>query len=443
MNVVIENLENQAALVKVSVSESDYKEAVEKSLKAYKKKANVPGFRPGMVPMSIVNKMYKKGVTAEESYRTASVAMMKHMQDNNIEFLGEPLPAESQPALDFDTQADFEFHFEIGIAPKVEVDLSKLELTRYKISIDDKMRQGYKENYLRRFGKLVDKDIVTKEEAISGTLSNDDMTIEDAYVGLISMTEEERAPFIGKKVGDVMNVNVNELYKTASQRASILSVKEEELDSINPEFTFTITRIRNFEAPELNEELFKEAFPNGDVTSEEQFNTMVEESLTKDLARETNYKFIDDTRSSLIKAAEMTLPESFLKKWLFTINEGKFTMEQIESEFSSFADMMTFDMLKRKFTAEASLQVAPEEAKDEAKALAAQQFAYYGMPNVDDDMLSNYADTIMANKEEANKIYERLSETKVIDYVASKAKVSEKSITVEEFAKMVNPESAK
>lgn len=439
MNVVLENQASQAALIKISVELADYGAAVEKSLKTYKKKANVPGFRPGMVPMGIINKMYKKGAIAEEAYRTASSALMKHLQDNNINILGEPLPSEGQPALDFDNDTTFEFHFEIGIAPEINVDLANLELTRYVIAIDEKMRKGYTDNYLRRFGKLVDKDIVTKEEAVEGTLSNEEMSIEDAYVGLISMTDEERAPFIDKKVGDVISVNVNDLYKTPSQRASILSLKEEELEGINPEFTYTITRIRSFEAPELNEELFKEAFPNGEVTTTEQFDAMIESNLTKDLARETAYKFIDDTKAILTKAANLELPKEFLKKWLFTVNEGKFTMEQIDAEFDSFLDMMSFDILKRHYTEEGQLTITAEEAKAEAKALAAQQFAYYGMPVNDDAMLSNYADTIISNKDEARKIYERLSETKVIDYVASKAKIEEKSITVEEFGKMVNP----
>lgn len=439
MEIVLENLENQGTVVKVKVCELDYVNAVNNALKNYKKSANIPGFRPGMVPMGIINKMYKKGATAEEAYRAASTAMMTHFKDNNIEILGEPLPADSQPELDFDTQTDFEFHFEIGISPEVNLDFSKIEIDKYVISIDDKMRSGYVDNYLRRFGSLVDKDEVTAEEALTVTLSNDDMDIEDAYVGLVGMNEEERAPFIGKKVGDVMEINVNELYKTPSQRASILSLKEEELEGINPNFTLTIVRIRNFEIPELNEELFKQAFPDGSVTTKEQFDAVIDSNLTNDLAREAKNKFVDDCREALVGAAGMSLPEPFLKKWLLAVNEGKFTMEDIEKEFSAFLDMMSFDILKRKIAQEASLEITKEDAKEEAKNLAKTQFAQYGMANVEEDMLSNYADTILENKEEARKIYERVGEMKIIDYVAAKANINEKSITVEEFVSMVNP----
>ncbi|MFI3267677.1 MAG: trigger factor [Rikenellaceae bacterium] len=442
MNVVLENLENQGAIVKVTVSEADYKETVTKALKDYRKKANVPGFRPGMVPMGIINKMYKKGVTAEEAYKAASSSMMTYFQDNKINILGEPLPADSQPALDFDTQTEFEFHFEIGMAPEVNLDLAQVEIEKFVVSVDDKMRKGYSENYLRRFGSLVDKDTVSNEEALTVTLSNDEMDIEDAYVGLIGMSEEEKAPFIGKVVGDTMEVNVNELYKSPSQRASILSVKEEELADINPNFTLNITRIRNFETPELNEELFAQAFPDGSVKTEEQFNEVVENNLKNDLARETRFKFADDAKNAVVAAAGLTLPEPFLKKWLFAINENKFTMEEIEAEFASFVDMMSYDILKRKFVEDAKLEITQEDVKGEAKALAAAQFAQYGMANVEEDMLNNYADTILGNKEEARKIYERVGDMKIVNYIESVAKINEKTITVEEFAQMVNPAAA-
>ncbi|MEG0500541.1 MAG: trigger factor, partial [Rikenellaceae bacterium] len=259
MIIVKENLENQVELIKVTVEAADYATTVENALKNYKKKANIPGFRPGMVPMGVIKKMYYKGVLAEETYRIASYECYKYMQDNKIEFLGDPIPAASQPALDFDTMESFEFHFKVGVASPIKLDLNKLSLKKYKLAINDELREGYKNNLLNRFGQLVDVDVVSKDEAVSVTLKQEDMTIEDAYVGLISMSDEERAPFIGKKVGDVMEVNVNELYKSPSQRASILSMKEEELANLNPLFTLTITRIRKFALPTLTPEFFEEA----------------------------------------------------------------------------------------------------------------------------------------------------------------------------------------
>ncbi|MEG1935788.1 MAG: trigger factor, partial [Rikenellaceae bacterium] len=197
------------------------------------------------------------GVTAEESYRIASKGVFDYLQENKIEIIGDPIPSEKQSELDFENESEFEFAFEVGLAPEINIDLSKLTLSKYDIQSDNEVITNFKDSYMRRFGKLVDKDIVTLDEALSVSLDNDNTSVEDAYVGLISMSEEDRKPFIGKKTGDKMEVNINDLYKAPSQRASILSVKEEELEGINPLFNLTITRIRKFENPELNEEFFK------------------------------------------------------------------------------------------------------------------------------------------------------------------------------------------
>lgn len=435
MNIVRENLENQSELLKVTVTPADYGQAVENALKNYRKKADMPGFRKGMVPMSVIHKMYRKGVTAEEAYRAASNAAFKHLEDNGVKTLGDMMPSDSQPELDFENGTDFEFRFEIGLAPEVNLPLSKKDkVEKLTIAVDDKMREGYKNNYLRRFGKLEDVERAESDEALSVTLTQPDgLTVEDAYVGLIGMSEEERRPFLGKKAGDTLQVNVNELYKTPSQRASVLGVKENELEGINPEFTLTVNRIRKFVNPELNEAFFKEAFPAGDVTDAQQFDAKIEAQITADLEREAGYKFIDDVRRLAVEKAGLTLPEPFLKKWLYAVNEGKFTAEAIEKEFPSFAEAMKWDLIKRHFTETEKLEVSEADARTEAKALAMMQFSYYGMHSVADDMLENYANSMLGNKEEARKIYDRLYERKVTDAIAGMVTVKEKTVTAEEF----------
>ncbi|UKI40055.1 MAG: trigger factor family protein [Alistipes putredinis] len=217
------------------MSEADYGEAVEKSLREYRRKANIPGFRPGMVPMGIIKKMYGKGVTAEQAYRTATNKCFEYVEEQKIDFIGDIIPSDNQPELDFDNNTEHEFHFELGLAPKVDIQLGESDkITYYKIKVSKEMKEAYRSNFLRRFGRLVDVDSVEKDEALTVTLDNDDMKIEDAYVGLISMDDEQRAPFIGKKTGDQMDVNINELYKNPAQRASMLQVKEAELKRHQP-----------------------------------------------------------------------------------------------------------------------------------------------------------------------------------------------------------------
>lgn len=437
MNIVRENLEDGTTLLKATVGEADYNEAVDKALRTYKRKANVPGFRPGMVPMSIINKMYRKGVVAEEAYRTASKGCFDYIEKEKLTLVGDMIPSDKQQPLDFDNDTEYEFAFEVGIAPEINIALSKKDkVKKYAIAIEDKMRDGYRGNFTRRFGKLVDVDSVETEDALTVTLDQPEMKIEEAYVGLIGMSDAARKPFLGKKVGDTMEVDVNELYPNPAQRAAILQVKEPELEGINPKFTLTITKIRRFTEPELNEEFFKMAFPEGNVKTAEEFAQYIDVQILRDLKREADYLFTLDVRKLLLDKANLTLPAAFLKRWLYTINEGKFSMEEIEKDFDKFLDMMKWNLVQKHYVNELKLEVTPEEATEEAKAMAAQQFAYYGMSQVADDMLANYAKSILENKEESRKVYEKIFEQKVIDAVVSQITVSDATVTAEEFAKL-------
>ena len=409
--------------MKVVVDTNDYGEAVDKQLREMKRKANIPGFRPGMVPMGIVKKMYGKGILAEQSYRTASNAVFEYLQKEKI---------------DFDNNTEFEFLFEIGEAPKIDMTLSaeKDKLTYNKIKVDKKMHEDYRSNYLRRYGRLVDVETVEKDEALNVTLDNGELRIEEAYVGLISMSEQERAPFIGKQVGYKTQVDINELYKKPEQRAAVLQVKAEELEGINPKFELEITKIRRFADPELNEEFFKMAFPAGNVTSEKEFDKFIDEDIERELKRETDYLFTMQLRDYILDKAALAMPVEFLKRWLYVINEGKFSREDIEKDFDQFLKMFTWNYLQKHFIEQGQLTVTADEAMEEAKVFAQAQFAQYGMPSAPAEMLENFAKQIMENKEQQSKVYEKLYEVKVVEYLKSQIKVSEKSISADDFAKL-------
>ena len=437
MNITREQREGGISVLKVVVNEADYGQAVESQLREYKRKANIPGFRPGMVPMGIVKKMYGKGVLAEQSYRVASNSVFEYLQNEKIDYVGDVIPSEEQGEFDFDNGTEFEFMFEIGEAPKIDLTLSaKDKVTYSKIKVDKKMHGEYRSNYLRRYGRLIDVDKVEKDEALNVTLDNGDMRIEEAYVGLISMTDEERKEWKGKKVGYKTTVNINELYKKPEQRAAILSVKEEELESIKPEFELEITKIRRFADPELNEEFFKMAFPAGNVTSEEELDKFIDEEIERELKRECDFMFANQMRKFIIEKAGLQMPEEFLKRWLYVINEGKFSREEIEKDFAAFINMFTWNYLQKHFITEGDIKVTPEEAKAEAMSFAQMQFAQYGMPSAPADMLEGFAKQIMDNKEQLQKIYEKLFEEKVVEYLRGKIKVTEKAVSAEEFAKL-------
>ena len=438
MNITREQREVGTSLLKVVVNEQDYGEAVEKMLREYKRKANIPGFRPGMVPMGVVRKMYGKGAVAEQAYKIASNSVFEYLQKEGIDYVGDVIPSDEQGDFDFENNTEHEFMFEIGEAPKIEVALSKDDkLTYNKIKVDAQMIEGYKDNYLRRYGRLVDVEAVAKDEALTVALDNGEIAVDDAYVGLISMSDEERAAFLGKKVGDKMEVDVNELYKSASQRAAILKVKEEEeLESINPKFTLEIKQIRQFANPELNEEFFKMAFPAGNITSEAELDKFLNSEIETELGREADFLFTIRVRNFLMEKLALQMPADFLKRWLYVINEGKFTKEDIEKDFDAFLKMFTWNYIQKHFIQTYELRVSDEEAQAEAKEFAKAQFAQYGMPSAPEEMIENFSKQILENKEQGQKIYEKLYEAKVVEYVKSQIKVSNKSVSAEEFAKL-------
>ena len=439
MNITREQRDGGVSILKIVVNEADYGQAVENQLRDYKRKANVPGFRPGMVPMGIIKKMYGKHVVAEQSYHLASNSAFEYLKKENIDYVGDIIPSEEQGAFDFENNTEFEFVFEFGEAPKIDLNLTEKDKLVYsKIKVDKKMQSEYRTNYLRRYGRLVEVDKVANDEALNVTLDNGDIRIEEAYVGLISMTEEERKEWKNKKVGYKTKVNINELYKKPEQRAAILSVKEAELEGINPEFELEITKIRRFADPELNEEFFKMAFPAGNVTSEEELDKFFAEEIERELKRETDFMFVNVVRNFIVEKANLQMPEEFLKRWLYVINEGKFSREEIEKDFEAFIKMFTWNYLQKHIVTEANLSVSPEEAKAEAMSFAQMQFAQYGMPSAPADMLENFAKQIMDNKEQLQKIYEKLYEEKVVEYIRGKVKVTEKAISAEEFAKIAS-----
>lgn len=444
MKVTRADQKGQTSLLTVAVQKADYAENVEKQLKDYRKKANVPGFRVGMAPRSLIEKMYGRQTLVDTAYRLATDAAFEFLKDEKIDPIGDLMPAEDQPKIDFDKQEDFEFIFEIGLAPEVNIDYStKDKIEKLVVTADEQMVKGYTDNFLRRYGKLVDVDTVVAQEAISCTLDNSDMRLEDAYVGLISMNDDERKPFVGKKVGDKMTVDINELYKDPKQRAAILSVDQKELDGVNPQFEMEITKIRAFENPEIDAEFLAMAFPEGDVATKKDFEAKMVMEVEAELASQTEFKWEDNVRDLALVKANLSLPEEFLARWLFTINEGKFTKEQVAEELPQFIDMMRWDLIKRKIAQVENIEVKQEDVLSQAKSMALAQFRHYGMATVADDMLDNYAKQILSNKDEARKIFDQVGQKRVIDAIAAKVTVRVKKVTVEEFSKIMESQKAK
>lgn len=437
MSVVKENLEKQVELLKVVLTPEEYGPVVDKQLKGYAKKANIPGFRVGHVPMSVIKKMYYKGLLAEESYRMASEQVFQFIQDNNIDTIAEPMPSGTQPDLDFETPTTLEFHFKVAVAPEININIADTTLEKVSITADDNMKKDYRENYMRRYAQMKNVDEVVKDEAVMADFEQDGTTIEEVYIGLVSMEETDRKPFIGKKVGDTMTVNITTLFPDEERRAGALKMKAEEVKELKDTFNITIKEIKGLGYPELNEEFFKMAFPQGDVKNEADFDKMLDENLAKELEREAKFYFMTTTREKLMEMAGITLPEAFLREWIVAVNHEKFTDEQIDADFPQYLEIVRWGLIQKKFVKEADLKVTKEEIIDEAKNTARMQFAQYGLPNVEESMVERFAQQMLGNETEIRKINEALYETKVMDWFEANAKIKTKKVTVDQFKKLV------
>lgn len=271
MNIAKENVDALNAVLKINIEPSDYEENLAKALANFRKNAKIDGFRPGKVPAGIINKMYRKPALVEEINKLVSEAISGYLKDSDTKVLGEPLSSESQTLIDWDNDTAFEFAFDLGLAPAVDIKLSKRDkVNYYTIAIDEEIRSSYITNYQRRFGKLTDVDTVEgKEDFLRGNLSQaGGISIENAAFSLRQISNEEfKSQIAGKAKGDTFEFDVNEIFENETDRAALLNIKKEELANINPAFSFTITEIKNFENADVNQELFDKAFGEGNVTS--------------------------------------------------------------------------------------------------------------------------------------------------------------------------------
>lgn len=335
MNVSLKNIDAVSGIVKLEIVKADYAEQVEKSLRNFRQKANVPGFRKGMVPMGMVKKMYGKHVLVEEVNKLVSDKLYNYIRESKLNILGEPMPNESeQQPINFDTQEDFEFCFDIAIAPEINIELSKNDkLPYYQVDIDEEMMSQQIDAYTSNFGTYDKVDEVEEKDMVKGTVAELEngspkeggIVVEDAVLMPAYMKDEaEKAKFVGAKVNSVIVFNPNKAYEGAeAEISSFLKVDKEAVAGITGDFSFEITEITRHKNAELNQELFDKVFGEGVVNSEEEFKNKIKEALTDQFTPQSDYKFLLDAREVLVqKAGELKFADDMLKRWLVATNEN-------------------------------------------------------------------------------------------------------------------------
>ena len=424
----------------VSIDKADAQDKKKKALSEYRKKAEIRGFRKGMAPMSLIEKMHGVQALVEGVNQLISEGINNHIAENKLNILGEPLPnEEKQKEINWESDENYEFVFDIALAPKVEFTLdSNDKIVSYNVAVSEEAKKAYKSNMLKQFGKLENTDVIKEEDFIIADLEQGENKVEGTYVTLRQMAQEAKGQFLGKKPGDSFEVNVNETFVNETDRAALLKVKKDELATVEPMWKVTVKEVKTFVEAEQTQDLYDRMFGEGVVTDEAGFDAKIEERIAQEYKQEADFRFVLDAREYLLNKNNIELPEEFMKKWLFTINEGKFTMEDIEKDFALFCKDFRWQMISQYIMREQKMEITREEVLAVAKQMAKYQFAMYGLNDVPEEQLNSYAESILANEKEGRRIVEKTEQDKVIGYVKSVVTLEEKEISIEDLQAMNN-----
>lgn len=442
MKVTQKQAEDLTLMVSLTIGNDDYAPKIKKILGDYRRNADIKGFRKGMAPMSMIEKMHGQSAMVDAVNNLISEGLNNFINDNKLNIIGEPLANETeQKPVSWKAGEDMEFIFDIALAPKVDIALSADDkIVYYEADLSKDEIAKYKSNVMRQFGQLgVAESIDQEEDFIIADLIQGENRVEGTYVALRSIEDKKiKKQFMGKRAGDEIEVDVNKTFTNEADRAALLKIKKEELSTVEPMWKIIVKEVKRFVEPEINQDLFNKMFGEGVVTNEEGLDAKIVERMKAEYAQESDYRFMLDARDYLIEKAAITVPENFLKRWLFTANEGKFSMEEIEKDFGLFIKDFRWQMIRQYFVKEQKLDVNREDLLAQAKSIAAYQFAMYGLPNVPEEQLNQYAESLLSNEKEGRRIFDKVEEDKVIGYVRSVVKLDKKSVSVEKLREMTN-----
>ena len=419
----------------LTVAKEDYAENKKKRLNEYRKKAEFKGFRKGMVPMSLVEKMYGGNALVDSVNDVIAEALNNFIKENNLKVLGEPLPSEDTPHNVWEDGNDFNFKFDLAQNPEVSFELSSAdEVPYYTITVTEAAKKEMKENILKQYGSLEEGKKAKADDFLIVDFEQGDLKVEGTYVAIRSIAEAAKAAFVGVKAGDVLDVNVNEAFENETDRAAMLKVSKDELAGIEPMFKMTVKNVKTFVNAPLTEETFEKAFG---VKTEAEFDAKIEERIRAEYAQEADFRFNKDARNFLVEKANVTVAENFLKRWIYVINDGKFTMEDIEKEWDLFIVDYKWQMVRSYLMEKYNVKVEEADLLASAKGFAAYQFAMYGMNNVPEEQLEAFAKNILSQEEQGRRILDQVENEKTVAAVREVVTLKKKKISVEKFRELV------
>ncbi len=442
MNVVRTDIDAVNASLTVQIAKADCNEELDKELRNYKKKANIPGFRPGMVPMGMVKKMYGKYALVNIVNQKISDALYEYIKENNLQILGEPLPNEGeQKEVDLDNDETFEYVFDIALAPEVNVSLDKkTKIDYYDIEVSAEMVDNQVKAYTGRFGSYEPVEVVEEKDMLKGSVRevNGATEVADAVLCPAYMkNDEQKALFVGAKKGDKVTFSPAVAYdNNEAEIASFLKIKKEEVANLTAEFEFTIAEITRYNESPVDQTLFDKVFGENAVKSEAEFRAKIEENIQESLRSNSDYKFALDAKAVLTKKLDkVVFPEAFLKRWVLATNKNM-TAETLDKEFPAMLNELKWQVVCDKVAKDNEIKIEESDVVAQAKAATKAQFAQYGMMNIPEDVLENYAKETLKKEDARKHLLEKALEDKIVVAIKNAVKVERKKISVEDFGKL-------
>jgi len=449
MNISQEKIDNLNAVLKINIDPADYTPRVDKAIKDQAKKAKIPGFRPGMVPPSHIKRMYGKSILVDEINNLLSDTLNKYIEDEKLEVLGQPLPktGEDTKEYNWDFADNFEFNYEVGLAPEFDITFSaKDKLTDYVIKVDDETLESRIKNIRKSYGKMTNPDVSADDDVLYAELvqlSPDGSVFEDGITNTTSVRldqvqdEKVKRSLIGLKKDDVVTLDVQKAYNNDATRiAAILKIDEDAAADLKSNFQLTVKNVNRLAEADLDQEFFDKLFGEGVVTDEAGFRAKITEELEAMMVQDSERKLQDEIYHYAIDKVQFNLPDEFLKRWLRATNE-KLSEDELQGGYNDFAQNLKWTLIENKIIKDNNIDIKYDEVFALAKQRLAQQFQMYSPQPIAEDQLAQYTVQYLQNKENANKIFEELKALKVFDYVKSVVTLNKKDIGFTDFNKLV------
>ena len=441
MKINQSELKDLMAVVSITIEPADYQEEVAKQLKEVRHKAQMPGFRPGMVPAGLVKKMYGKGILADVLNKKVGEGLQKHIEDNKLNILGDPLPNnELTQNIDLDHEETFTFAFDIAVAPEFDAKLTgKNKLTEYVIDVTDEMVDNQIKAYTERYGEYIQAEEVAEGDIVKGLAKqvDGDIVKEGAILNPSYMKQKtQQKKFYGAKKGDVITFNPTKAFDSAVEVSSLLGITKEQAEALTSDFTFEIQEITRHTTAAIDGELFAKVYGENTIKDEAEFRAKVRAEIEANMAEDSKYKFGLDAKEAIMKKMEkIEFPIDFLKRWVLETNE-KMTKEELEKDFDKMLEELKWHLAKDQLMKEHKIDVQKEDVEAYAKEVARMQFMQYGLMHIDDQYLTNYANEMLKQENQLRGIVERVAENKIFEALKSVVKLEQKHISHEEFGKL-------